>query len=327
MIIRRPVLLSCLLLLPAAAAAAVHGVPPPFSAMPGAQAAPAGQSGEGATAAVDRGPARSVVVVPFSNISRDAADDWIGDGIAETVAADLESLGTMVVIGRDAAAATRLGRDLGVGWVVTGGYQRVGQRLRITARLGRRADRSGRRDSYHGRDPRRDLRPPGPDRDRPDHDDRAQWNQNAALRGGTGLRRRQPERRERPDRRGAGAGNVASNGGRVLSRGGRGALARPGRGTVSGGIVLPGSNGADLGRGPGDGSVGGGPGARGGAPTAAVSAGILTGRPSVTATFANEPPRIDGQLDDAIWQGAAVITEFVQRSPIEGAPATEDTEV
>ncbi|MCH8992994.1 MAG: carbohydrate binding family 9 domain-containing protein, partial [Acidobacteria bacterium] len=44
------------------------------------------------------------------------------------------------------------------------------------------------------------------------------------------------------------------------------------------------------------------------------------------------PPEVvdqnsDGQLDDAIWQRAAVITEFVQRSPIEGAPATEDTEV
>ena len=326
MIIRRPVLLSCLLLLPAAAAAAVHGVPPPFSAMPGAQAAPAGQSGEGATAAVDRGPARSVVVVPFSNISRDAADDWIGDGIAETVAADLESLGTMVVIGRDAAAATRLGRDLGVGWVVTGGYQRVGQRLRITARLvdartglvAETLTTDGTLDEIFALQDRivtglitttglSGTKMP-PSAAAPAFAGGNQSVGNAPIGG-------------------AGAGNVASNGGRVLSRGGRGALARPGRGTVSGGIVLPGSNGADLGRGPGDGSVGGGPGARGGAPTAAVSAGILTGRPSVTATFANEPPRIDGQLDDAIWQGAAVITEFVQRSPIEGAPATEDTEV
>ena len=105
MTIRRPGLLSCLLLLPAGSAAAVHGVPPPFSVMPAAQAAPTGQSGEGATAAVDRGPARPVAVVPFSNISRDAADDWIGDGIAETVAADMESLGNMVVIGREAVAS------------------------------------------------------------------------------------------------------------------------------------------------------------------------------------------------------------------------------
>ena len=39
------------------------------------------------------------------------------------------------------------------------------------------------------------------------------------------------------------------------------------------------------------------------------------------------PPTVDGRLDDAVWQDAARITEFVQRQPVEGAPATEDTEV
>ncbi len=338
---RWSVLLLCLLLLPAAAAAGVRAVPPPFSAMPAAQAAPAGQSGEAETDEVEPGTARSVAVVRFANISRDAADDWIGDGIAETVAADLESLGTMVVIGReavasvlgdgapasrDATAVARLGRDLGVGWVVTGGYQRVGQRLRITARL---VDaRTGLVAETFTTDGTVDEIFALQDRIV------------AGLITTTGLSgTNMPPSAAAPafgggnrgvgnaTIGGAGAGNAASSGGGVLSRGGRGALAGPGRGTVSGGIVLPGSNGADLGRGPGDGSVGGGPGARGGAPPAAVSAGILTGRPSVTATFATEPPRIDGQLDDAIWQRAAVITEFVQRSPIEGAPATEDTEV
>ena len=37
--------------------------------------------------------------------------------------------------------------------------------------------------------------------------------------------------------------------------------------------------------------------------------------------------RIDGQFDDRAWDGAAVITEFVQRDPREGAPATFPTEV
>ena len=41
----------------------------------------------------------------------------------------------------------------------------------------------------------------------------------------------------------------------------------------------------------------------------------------------SEPPRIDGQLDDAVWSDATPITEFVQTSPVEGAPATEKTEV
>jgi hypothetical protein len=39
------------------------------------------------------------------------------------------------------------------------------------------------------------------------------------------------------------------------------------------------------------------------------------------------PPRIDGVLDEAIWQTAAVIDEFIQQEPNEGAPATERTEV
>ena len=47
----------------------------------------------------------------------------------------------------------------------------------------------------------------------------------------------------------------------------------------------------------------------------------------MTAARAATAPTIDGQLDDAIWQSATRITEFVQTSPVEGAPATEATEV
>ena len=38
-------------------------------------------------------------------------------------------------------------------------------------------------------------------------------------------------------------------------------------------------------------------------------------------------PSIDGHLDDAAWQDATAIRDFVQKSPIEGAAATERTEV
>jgi hypothetical protein len=47
----------------------------------------------------------------------------------------------------------------------------------------------------------------------------------------------------------------------------------------------------------------------------------------VTATLVTEPPRIDGRLDDAAWQGASRLTDFVQQRPIEGAVATESTDV
>ena len=296
MIIRWPVLLSCLLLVPAAVAAAVRGGPLPFTVSAAAQATPAGQLGEAGTDAVDRGSARSVAVVPFSNISRAADDDWIGDGIAETVAADLESLGTMVVIGKgavasqDADVATRMGRVMGVEWVVSGDYQRVAQRIRITARLvdaltGMVAETftaDGTLDEIFAL------------QDQIVAGLTATWTPSTALTAATTT----------------------------------GALTRaPGRpDTISGGIVLPGNGGARAGSSAGAGGGRGTPGVAPGAAPAA-SAGILTGRPSVTATRAAVPPTIDGQLDDLIWQRATRITEFVQRTPVEGAPATEDTEL
>ena len=48
-------------------------------------------------------------------------------------------------------------------------------------------------------------------------------------------------------------------------------------------------------------------------------------RPSVSPTRVQRPPAIDGRLDDPAWGTAARITEFVQRRPLDGAPATEPT--
>ena len=59
----------------------------------------------------------------------------------------------------------------------------------------------------------------------------------------------------------------------------------------------------------------------------AAEAGALTGRPSIRPARARNAPAIDGRLDDAVWCDAARITEFVQMRPLDGAPATEDTEV
>ena len=49
--------------------------------------------------------------------------------------------------------------------------------------------------------------------------------------------------------------------------------------------------------------------------------------PTVTAVRVTEAPRLDGHLDDAAWRDAVPATEFVQRDPDEGKPATERTEV
>ena len=94
---------------------------------------------------------RSIAVLTFANVTREAADDWIGTGIAETVTADLKNVQPITVIGRaqvfellknmptadagDDRLAIEIGRRLGAWWVVAGAYQRLGDRIRITAHL------------------------------------------------------------------------------------------------------------------------------------------------------------------------------------------------
>ena len=92
-----------------------------------------------------------VAVMSLTNITRSPEDDWLGTGIAETVTADLKCVDGLTVVGRervwealrklgavgapDEAQATRAGRELGARWVVTGGYQRLGDTVRVTARV------------------------------------------------------------------------------------------------------------------------------------------------------------------------------------------------
>jgi TolB-like protein/Flp pilus assembly protein TadD/predicted Ser/Thr protein kinase len=95
---------------------------------------------------------RSIAVMTFANLTRDASDDWIGNGIAETVTNDLKNVLHLAVIGRaqiyemlktiaaapdanDDRIAFELGRRLGAWWVVGGAYQRLGRRIRITAQV------------------------------------------------------------------------------------------------------------------------------------------------------------------------------------------------
>jgi hypothetical protein len=49
--------------------------------------------------------------------------------------------------------------------------------------------------------------------------------------------------------------------------------------------------------------------------------------PRVRVTWVDEPPLLDGRLDDAAWRDAPVIDRFIQAQPDEGLPATERTEV
>lgn len=105
-----------------------------------------------------------VMVVPFRNIGGGPDTNWIGEGIAQVLAADLAQTATVVTIDRstrsglaDAIAtsdALALCRGAGARWVIQGGYQLLGEQIRVTARLldcgtgaaVRRARIDGRRD-------------------------------------------------------------------------------------------------------------------------------------------------------------------------------------
>ena len=59
----------------------------------------------------------------------------------------------------------------------------------------------------------------------------------------------------------------------------------------------------------------------------AVQAGGAIVRPVVRPPRLPQPPVIDGRLDDAVWSAAARITDLVQRRPLDGAPASEASDV
>ena len=112
-----------------------------------------GEAGQRASDPPPPGRRQTVAVLPFVNLSRAEADQWIGSGIAETLAADLHRVPGIDLLARDSfsgrgaggpatgagpgreTAALQVSRELGAAWLIAGAYQRVGDRLRITARL------------------------------------------------------------------------------------------------------------------------------------------------------------------------------------------------
>ena len=127
-----------------------------------ALAQPDGDAEAGSPPAADAGPV--VAVMPFVNVSGRPEDDWMGDGIAETLISGVQSSSGLPVVDRSAGgpAAGARGQETptrpdapepGVSWLVEGGFQRVDERLRIVARVTTR-DRGGPGD-------RQDRRPHG----------------------------------------------------------------------------------------------------------------------------------------------------------------------
>ena len=85
----------------------------------------------------------SVAVLPFSNLSQDPSQEYFSDGVTEDLITGLSKVSGLFVIARNsvftykgkAVKVRDVGRDLGVRYVLEGGVQRSGSRVRITAQL------------------------------------------------------------------------------------------------------------------------------------------------------------------------------------------------
>ena len=95
------------------------------AAAAGTPRAPAAGTPAGRAAPAPAMAAATVQVRPFANLSQAPADEMLAREVGEAVVAQLSRTGTFTVVGSEDAAR----------WIVAGGIQRVGNLLRITARL------------------------------------------------------------------------------------------------------------------------------------------------------------------------------------------------
>jgi len=85
----------------------------------------------------------SIAVLPFDNLSGDPDQEFLGDGIAESIITALSQDPDLFTIARNSTFSykgkpvkiQKIAEDLGVQYVMEGGVQKSGERIRITAQL------------------------------------------------------------------------------------------------------------------------------------------------------------------------------------------------
>ena len=85
----------------------------------------------------------SIAVLAFDNMTGDPAQEYFCDGISEDILTDLSKINGLAVIGRQSSFTykgksndlRRIGRELGVRYVLEGSVRKAGNRVRVTAQL------------------------------------------------------------------------------------------------------------------------------------------------------------------------------------------------
>jgi TolB-like protein len=88
-------------------------------------------------------PRLSIVVLPFANLSDDPKQQYFTDGITDDLTSDLSRLADLFVISRHTASTyrdkpadvKRIGRELGVRYLLEGSVRRSGKQVRVNVQL------------------------------------------------------------------------------------------------------------------------------------------------------------------------------------------------
>jgi TolB-like protein/Tfp pilus assembly protein PilF len=102
---------------------------------------PSADAGPAATSAVSERP--SIAVLPFANLSGDPEQEYFADGMVEEIITGLARIRWLTVIARNSTFAykggapdvRKVGRELGVRYVLEGSVRKAGERVRITAQM------------------------------------------------------------------------------------------------------------------------------------------------------------------------------------------------
>ena len=107
---------------------------------PGSQQLRRGDQSEAATVAISQ---KSIAVLPFASLSEDKSNAYFAEGIQDEILARLSKIADLKVISRTSTLQyqskpgnlSEIGKQLGVGHVLEGSVQKVGDQVRVSVQL------------------------------------------------------------------------------------------------------------------------------------------------------------------------------------------------